>query len=181
MTDMTYEECQNKLKQIEYEEKIELAKINKERRIRLRRKYTDEIRIDFLGKSDTLYIYHARNDEIIAEVHYNELVIENGGYINEYIRYGRGSTFNINKYIKNKKYKNISQGICGNVNICSIKGGIGEKFNFKKHKQYENQNNNKGITNHDIIIFEIGGRNDKNAIVKGTLIIKTLPDYKSNI
>ena len=111
-------------------------RIQKESRLALKKSYSKKV--DSYGKECYLYIYKARENELIEDVFFDRVTEDNGGYIIELGFFGKGCAYNLSDYINQKEYTRIVGGT-----------------------KDENV-----IATSDTLILEIGGRTEK-SVVKG--------------
>lgn len=151
-------------KEIERNNKeIRLARLRKQLRIANKKSYLKPV--DHLGKSCYLYIYRSREHELVEDIIFDRAIKENDGYVKEICFIGKGSKFDINNLINDKKYSKI----VGNLGF-NIPGPFPFPFPVSAETLYEKKyeknylNNSSGTTNCDIVIIEIGGHKKKSKV-----------------
>lgn len=124
--------------QVDLNNKLRKIRIQKEARLASKKSYTKPVNI--YGKESYLFIYSARENEMIEDVFFDQVVQKNGGYIIELAWFGKGSEYNLSNFTKNKNYTRVTGS--------NVEGTT--------------------VATSDTVIFEIGGRND-DSIVSGFL------------
>lgn len=129
---------------------------------RIAMKTPNGIPVDHVGKGKYHVIIRGRPDETIAQVHLRTLHRRHGGYIRLLHEYRRGNDCDLEILQKYESSSNTTTrfGVGGGVEDAGPSADLHLEADHNNGETMQSTINDKGKTNCDILIYEIGGRSN---------------------
>ena len=133
--------------------------------------------VDHVGKGFYYFIEHSRPDERIMDIITDNIVVKNGGYLRHLHHWKKGNKCNLQLLESYEKFNESAAkfGVGVNKARCNIDGM------YQTTVKNNNVVNNKGETNCDIVVIQIGGTSNgyycrPPSTVSGKIVIRTISE-----
>lgn len=151
------------------------------RQRRIHHKMVSKNRVDYVGKGFYYYIEHSRPEDRIMDIITSEIEVKNGGYIRQLHHWKKGNKCNL-ELLNN--YQTFNQSAI-ELGVSINDHSIGVDFDYNNRVDNSYLINDKGETNCDIVVLQIGGTNNgfccrEPSSVNGEIIIRTITERKLN-